>query len=115
VKRAIVSVLAVAVVSLGLAAGLHAQATKDEATKLDRLEGYVVGIDKAKSEIRIRQRGTTSQEWTIAYTPTTAFTYRNEKGTLDSVKENLRVICLGKFGTEKTKMTAERIDVRTDK
>ena len=114
-KRAIVSVLAVAVVSLGLAAGLHAQATKDEATKLDRLEGYVVGIDKEKSEIRIRQRGTTSQEWTIAYTPTTAFTYRNEKGTLDNVKENLRVICLGKFGTEKTKMTAERIDVRTDK
>jgi hypothetical protein len=115
VKRAIVSVLAVAVVSLGLAAGLRAQATKDEATKLDRLEGYVVGIDKAKSEIRIRQRGTTSQEWTIVYTPTTAFTYRNEKGTLDNVKENLRVICLGKFGTEKTKMTAERIDVRTDK
>jgi hypothetical protein len=115
VKRAIVSVLAVAVVSLGLAAGLRAQATKDEATKLDRLEGYVVGIDKEKSEIRIRQRGTTSQEWTIAYTPTTAFTYRNEKGTLDNVKENLRVICLGKFGTEKTKMTAERIDVRTDK
>lgn len=114
-KRAIVSVLAVAVVSLGLAAGLRAQATKDEATKLDRLEGYVVGIDKEKSEIRIRQRGTTSQEWTIAYTPTTAFTYRNEKGTLDNVKENLRVICLGKFGTEKTKMTAERIDVRTDK
>jgi len=115
VKRVIVSVLAVAVVSLGLAAGLRAQATKDEATKLDRLEGYVVGIDKEKSEIRIRQRGTTSQEWTIAYTPTTAFTYRNEKGTLDNVKENLRVICLGKFGTEKTKMTAERIDVRTDK
>ena len=114
-KRVIVSVLAVAVVSLGLAAGLRAQATKDEATKLDRLEGYVVGIDKEKSEIRIRQRGTTSQEWTIAYTPTTAFTYRNEKGTLDNVKENLRVICLGKFGTEKTKMTAERIDVRTDK
>jgi hypothetical protein len=114
-KRAVASVLAVAVVSLGLAAGLHAQAKKDEATKLDRLEGYVVNIDKAKSEIKIRQRGTTSQEWTIVYTPTTAFTYRNEKGSLDNVKENLRVICLGKFGTEKTRMTAERIDVRTDK
>ena len=115
-KRGIATFLAVAVVcSLGLVAGLHAQATKDEATKLDRLEGYVVGIDKEKSEIRIRQKGTTSQEWTIAYTPTTAFTFRNEKATLDTVKESLRVICLGKFGTEKTKMTAERIDVRTDK
>jgi len=114
-KRVIAAFLAVAVVSLGLAAGLNAQATKDEKTKLDRLEGYVVGIDKEKSEIRIRQKGTTSQEWTIAYTPTTAFTFRNEKATLDTVKESLRVICLGKFGTEKTKMTAERIDVRTDK
>jgi len=116
-KRGIATFLAVAVVSLGLAAGLHAQAKKDAATKLDRLEGTVISIDKTKSEIKIRQRGTTSQEWTIAYTPTTAFTYRNEKATLDTVKENLRVICLGTFGTEKekTKMTAERIDVRTDK
>lgn len=116
-KRCIAGILAVALVSLGLAAGTYAQATKDEATKLDRLEGYVVGIDKEKSEIRIRQRGTTSQEWTVAYTPTTAFTFRNEKATLDTVKESLRVICLGKFGSEKekTKLTAERIDVRTDK
>jgi hypothetical protein len=116
-KRGIATFLAVAVVSLGLAAGLHAQATKDQATKLDRLEGYVVGIDKAKSEIKIRQKGTTSQEWTIVYTPTTAFTFRNEKATLDTVKESLRVICLGKFASEKekTKLTAERIDVRTDK
>ena len=117
-KRGIATFLAVAVVcSLGLVAGLHAQATKDEATKLDRLEGYVVGIDKEKSEIKIRQKGTTSQEWTIAYTPTTAFTFRNEKATLDTVKENLRVIVLGKFASEKekTKLTAERIDVRTDK
>ena len=114
-KRGIATLLGVAVVSLGLAAGLHAQATKDQATKLDRLEGYVVNIDKAKSEIKIRQRGSTTQEWTIAYTPTTEFTYRNEKATLDTVKEHLRVICLGSFGTEKTKMTAERIDVRTDK
>jgi hypothetical protein len=115
-KRCIAGILAVALVSLGLAAGAYAQAKKDEATGLDRLEGYVIGIDKAKSEIRIRQRGTTSQEWTIGYTPTTAFTYRNEKGSLDNVKENLRVIVLGKFGTEKekTKLTAERIDVRTD-
>jgi hypothetical protein len=91
-KRGIATFLAVAVVSLGLAAGLHAQAT-------------------------IRQKGTTSQEWTIVYTPTTAFTFRNEKATLDTVKESLRVICLGKFASEKekTKLTAERIDVRTDK
>lgn len=114
-KRCVVGILAVALVSLGLAAGLGAQAKKDEATGLDRLEGYVVGIDKEKSEIRIRQRGTTSQEWTLVYTKGTAFTYVNEPATLDKVKEGLRVIALGKFGTEKTRMTTERIDVRTDK
>jgi hypothetical protein len=114
-KRCIASILAVALVSVGLAAGLSAQAKKDEATGLDRLEGYVIGIDKDKAEIKIRQRGTTSQEWTLVYTKTTAFTYVNEPAALDKVKEGLRVIALGKFGTEKTKMTAERIDVRTDK
>jgi hypothetical protein len=114
-KRGIVSTLVVALVSMGLAAGLHAQAKKDEATGLDRLEGYVVGIDKTKSEIKIRQRGTTSQEWTIAYTPATKFTYVNEPATMEKVKEGVRLICLGSFGTEKTKLTAERIDVRTDK
>jgi hypothetical protein len=114
-KRAVASVLAVAVVSLGLAVGLHAQAKKDEKTKLDRLEGYVVSIDTAKSEIKLRQRGTTSMEWTIVYTPDTKFTYRNADATVDKVKENLRVICLGTFGKEKAKMTAARIDVRTEK
>lgn len=115
-RRGIASILAVAfVLSLGLAHGLHAQATKDEATKLDRLEGYVQEIDKTKSEIKIRQRGTTSMEWTIVYTPETKFTYRNADATLDQVKKDLRVICLGTFGTEKTRLTAARIDVRTDK
>jgi cellobiose-specific phosphotransferase system component IIB len=118
-KRGIASILATALVlSLGVATGLNAQAKKDEATKLDRLEGYVLSINKDASEIRIRQRGSTSTEWTIVYTPETKFTYRNAEATLDKVKEKLRVICLGKFGTtdkDKMKMTAARIDVRTDK
>jgi hypothetical protein len=115
-RRGIASILAVAlVVSLGLAAGLHAQATKDEKTKLDRLEGYVLGIDKTKSEITIRQRKTTNMQWTVVYTPETKFTYRNAEATLDTVKEGLRVICEGSFGAEKTKLNAVRIDVRTDK
>jgi hypothetical protein len=50
------------VLSLGPAAGLHAQATKDEATKLDRLEGYEQDVDKTKPEITIRQRGSTNME-----------------------------------------------------
>ena len=116
-RRSIAGVLAVALVlSLGLVAGLRAQATKDAKSGLDRLEGIVVSIDKEKSEITIRQKATTSTEWKVAYTPDTKYSFRNEPAKIDAVKEHLRVICLGTFGTEnKTKLTAARIDVRTDK
>ncbi len=115
-KRGIAGVLAVALfLSLGLVAGLHAQATKNPETKLDRLEGTVIAIDKEKSEITIRQRKTTNMQWTVAYTPTTKFSHLNEKATLDHVKVGLRLICEGSFGKETNKMTAARIDVRTDK
>lgn len=115
-RRGIASILAVALVSsLGLAAGLHAQATTDQKTKLDRLEGTVVSIDKQKSEITLRQKNTTNMQWVVAYTPETTFSYRNAKGALDDVKVGLRLICLGSFGAEKSKLTAERIDVRTGK
>lgn len=115
-RRGIAGILAVALVSsLGLAAGLHAQATKDEKSGLDRLEGIVQYINKDKSEITIRQKRTADLEWTIVYSPETKFTYLNEAATLEKVKDGLRVICLGTFGEEKTKMKAVRIDVRTDK
>jgi len=115
-KRRVASILTLALVSsLTFAAGANAQAKKDEKTNLDRLEGKIVSVDKQKSEIRIRQSGTTSQEWVIAYTPDTKFTYRNAEATVDKVKEGERVICLGSFGKEKAKMTAARIDVRTEK
>lgn len=115
-KRGIASVLAVALVlSLGLVAGLHAQATKNPETKLDRLEGTVIAIDKEKSEIKIRQRKSTNIQWTVAYTADTKFSHRNEKATLDEVKVGLRLICEGSFGKDTNKMTAARIDVRTEK
>ncbi len=75
----------------------------------------VIAIDKEKSEITIRQRTTTNMQWTVAYTPATKFSQLNEKATLDQVKVGLRLICEGSFGKETNKMTAARIDVRTDK
>jgi hypothetical protein len=75
----------------------------------------VIAIDKQKSEIMIRQRKSTNIQWTVAYTPDTKFSKRNVAGTLDQVKVGLRLICEGSFGKdEKNKMTAARIDVRTD-
>jgi hypothetical protein len=115
-KRGIAWLLVVALVSsLGLATGVYAQAKKDEKTKLDRIEGIVIGVNKDKSEITVRQAKTTNVQWIVAYTPDTKFTYRNAVSSLDDVKESRRVICLGTFGTEKTKMTAVRVDVRSGK
>jgi len=113
-KRGIAGLLAVTLVlSLGIVAGLHAQATKDAKTKLDRVEGTVVTVTKDKSEIVVRY--STKLQWTVVYGADTKFTYRNAASTIDEVKANRRVICLGKFNTEKTILTAERIDIRTGK
>jgi hypothetical protein len=98
--------------SLVLVAGLYAQATKDAKTKLDRIEGYVVSIDKDKSSMTVRQKSGTNIMWNIVYNAETKFTYRNSPSSIDEVKDGRRVICLGKFD-DKSKMTAERIDVRT--
>ena len=113
-KRGIAGILTVALVlSLGIVAGLHAQATTDAKTKLDRVEGTVVAVNKDKTEIAVRWG--TKEQWTVVYGPDTKYTYRNAASTIDEVKADRRVICLGKFNTDKTKLTAERVDIRTGK
>jgi cytochrome c-type biogenesis protein CcmE len=102
------------VLTLVLAPGLMAQATKDAKTGLDRLAGNVVSIDKDKSTLTIRQRGSNAVVWTITYDANTKFTYRNAASTVDEVKDGRRVIVLGKFD-QSNKMTASRVDVRTGK
>ena len=103
------------VVSLGLVADAQAQAKKDAASGLDRIEGTVTEVHVDKSEILVKQSGSTNLVWTIAYTPETTFGYRNAAAKVDEVKKGRRVICLGTFGTEKSRMTATRIDVRSGK
>lgn len=112
-RRSISRLLVVGLVcSLVLVAGLYAQATKDAKTGLDRIEGFVVSIDKDKSSISLRQKSGTNVMWTVVYSPDTKFTYRNSPSSVDEVKEGRRVICLGKFD-DKSTMAAQRIDVRT--
>ncbi len=114
-KRGITLMLVVALVaSIVLVPGLYAQAKKDPKTGLDRLEGLVTGVNKDKSTIMVRQSGSTNVVWTISYTADTKFTYRNEAGSLDEVKDGRRVIVLGKF-EEDNMMTASRVDVRSGK
>ncbi len=113
------------VVSLGFVAAAQAQATKDTAakdtpktdtaTKEDRIEGYVLELNKDKSEFTVRQSKSLNVQWTVVYTPDTKFSFRNTAAKIDEVQKGRRVICMGSFGTEKTRLTATRVDVRTDK
>jgi len=102
----------VIVLSLVLGVGLFAQITQDKETKLDRVEGLVKSIDKAKSTFSIQQTDTSKVLWQISFDQNTKFTYRNSAASIDELKEGQRVVCLGKAGTT-GKLTAARVDMRT--
>ncbi len=112
-RRSISCVLVMGLVCmLVLVPALSAQAKKDAKTGLDRIEGYITSIDKNTSTVIVRQKSGTNITWKIVYNASTKFTYRNAPSTVDEVKQDRRVICLGKFD-DKSTMTAARIDVRT--
>ena len=76
----------------------------------------MIGINRDKSTITVRQRNRANVVLTIAYTADTTFSYLNEPATLDDVKDTRGVICLGKLNEKhSTQMTASVIDVRTPK
>lgn len=100
------------VLSLVLGVNLFAQITQDKETKLDRIEGLVKSIDKAKSTFSIQQTDTSKVLWQITFDQNTKFTYRNSASSVDDLKEGQRVVCLGKAGTT-GKLTAARVDMRT--
>lgn len=102
----------VIVLALVLGAGLFAQITQDKETKLDRVEGLVKSIDKAKSTFSVQQTDTSKVLWQIAFDQNTKFTYRNSASSVDDLKEGQRVVCLGKAGST-GKLTAVRVDMRT--
>jgi uncharacterized NAD(P)/FAD-binding protein YdhS len=100
------------VLALALAPALAlAQTQKDDATKLDLLEGRVVRIDKEKSTVEVRQSGPSMVTFTVAYDDKTYFSNHNEASSLDKLKDGEKVICLGTFD-ESNKMMAKRIDMR---
>ena len=112
-KRGISIVIASPLVlSLVLGAGLFAQIKQDTQTKLDRIEGLVQSIDKAKSTFSIQQMDTTQALWKITFDEKTKFTYRNNASSVADLKQGLRVVCLGKAGATGN-LKAERVDMRT--
>ena len=95
---------------LSIAVATEAKA-QGKGKKEDRLSGSIHMINKDTSTITIR-RGNIQRQ--IVYNADTKVTYRNKPGSMDDVKENRRVICLGKFN-DKTQLVATRIDVREGK
>ncbi len=111
-KRTVFGVVVLTLIfSLVIAPGLFSQIKQDPASKLDRISGVVQSIDKKTMTIVVRETGTANLDYHVVYTADTTFTYRNDKSTLDEVKDGRRVICLGKADGA-TKLNAERIDIR---
>jgi hypothetical protein len=82
---------------------------KGKGADLDRVSGRVHMINKAASEMEIRT-SSSSVHRKVAWNASTKFTYRNQAGSIDNLKEGVRVICLGKY--DGVKLMAARIDMR---
>jgi hypothetical protein len=66
-------------------------------------------MNKDASTFTVRTSGNIQR--TVIYNSDTKFTKVNEPGSLDEVKEGVRVICVGKFD-EKGRLAATTISVR---
>jgi len=98
--------------TLLLGAGL-AQVKKDTKSGLDRIDGTIQFLDKAKSTMRLTQTAPARGSWQVVYNDKTAIGWRNKPAKIDDLKEGQRVIVLGKY--EKDVLNAARIDIRTEK
>lgn len=111
-KRSIYLVVVLMLISsLVLAPGLFSQIKIDSKSKLDTIEGIVQSIDKAGMTMVVRQKGTSNLDYTIIFNDKTTFTYRNGAAKITDVKEQSRIVVLGK-AEGATKLNATRIDIR---
>ena len=113
--RSLTLLCMVIMASLVLAVPVMPQA--DEAKKQGkvaplRIEGTVVLISKDSSKITVQQQGNVRR--TVLYDEKTRFSFRNKPGSIDQLKEGVRVICLGKENDKKDYL-ATRIDIRAEK
>lgn len=108
--RRIVGLLATLLLTLSLTGQVYAQAKKEKkSSKEERISGRVHMVNKDTSTITVRTGGNVQRQ--VVYSADTKFTYRNQAGSMDDVKDGRRVICIGKFD-EKTRLMASRVDVR---
>lgn len=113
-RTGIVLLVAVLAAAVAPATALFAQATVDPKTGLHRVDGTVIAINREKSTIKIRQKNRSNVVVTVSYTSDTKFSQLNEPATLDDVRDNGRVICIGKPDEEDgRRLVALVVDVRT--
>ena len=86
-----------------------AQEKKKES--LDRVQGTIQVIDRGSNTITVRPSGGTAQRQ-VVYSDSTKIMKVNEPGgTVDDLKEGVRINCVGKFNS-KTQLEATTISIR---
>ena len=77
--------------------GLAGVALAQKAAKPGRLAGIVKSVDKGKMTIEMRMRTSATAVRQIMYDANTKFTMQGKPGTADDLKEDLRIVAIGKF------------------
>jgi outer membrane lipoprotein-sorting protein len=107
--RSIVALLLAVALVFTMAMVAGAQEKKKEAG--ERISGTIQTIDRATKTVTVRQSSGNAQRQ-VVYTDDTQITNQNKPGgTVDQLKDGVRIICVGKFNA-KAQLVAERIDIR---
>jgi hypothetical protein len=102
--------LAIAFVSVGLAAQEHkATAKKEKTAKEYRISGYIVRTNAAESTIVVKKG---NGEKTVVYDSSTKWTQNSKPAEMSLFKENENVIVYGTYDG-KGRVMARRIDLRS--
>lgn len=84
-------------IQVALPLGLAGIIVAEDAKKVDRLSGYVKGVDKGKMSIVMTTRAHPTNMRKIVCDSNTKIMVAGKAGTFDDVKENMRIVAIGKF------------------
>ena len=107
--RSFVALLLAAVLVFALAMVAGAQEKKKEAG--DRVQGTIQSIDKATKTITVRQSSGNVQRQVVYNDDTKILNVNEPGGTVDQLKDGVRVNCVGKLNS-KSQLEAATISIR---
>ena len=82
---------------LGVTLPLMAGVALAKEPKPDRLSGYVKSVEKKDMTINMHTKANPTLERKIMYDDKTKFTVLGKPGTIDDVKDGMRIVAIGKF------------------